>query len=46
MVSNTEKKFTTPFEEMFQQELNKYLQNFYLFTRKHDSYLIICSPKW
>ena len=42
------KKFTTPVEEMFPQELNKCLQNFYLFARirKRDSHLltkIICN---
>ena len=35
MTLNT-KKFTTPFEEISPQELNKYLQKFYLSARKSD----------
>ena len=30
------KQFTTPFEEIFPQELNKCLQNIYLSARKSD----------
>ena len=36
-----EKEFTTPFEEISLQELNKCLQKFYLFTRKCDGCLMI-----
>ena len=35
MTLNT-KKSTTPFEEISPQELNKYLQKFYLSARKSD----------
>ena len=35
MTLNT-KKFTTPFEEISSQELNKCLQKFYLSARKSD----------
>ena len=35
MTLNT-KKFTTRFEEISPQELNKYLQKFYLSARKSD----------
>ena len=36
MILNT-KRFTTPFEEIFPQELNKCLQKFYLSARKRYS---------
>ena len=36
MILNT-KEFTTPFEEIFPQELNKCLQKFYLSARKSDN---------
>ena len=31
-----QKEFTTPFEEIYPQELNKCLQKFYLPARKND----------
>ena len=31
-----QKEFTTPFEEIYPQELNKCLQQFYLSARKSD----------
>ena len=36
-----EKEFTTPFEEISLQELNKCLQKFYLSARKRDGRLVI-----
>ena len=36
-----QKEFTTPFEEISSQELNKCLQKFYSFERKCDGRLVI-----
>ena len=40
MVLNTQKEFTTPFEEIYPQELNK-MPSIYLSARKRDGRFVI-----